>query len=146
MDCSPSGSSIHGISQARILEWVVISSCRESCPPRNRTHVPCIAGSFFGTMEAYMCPCCCCCLVTSVVSNSVQPYGLQPARLPCPWDFQGKNTAMDCISLSRGSSQPRDQAFISYLLHWQVGCLPLAPLGSPLVGQMQRIQLRSLIT
>ena len=33
-----------------------------------------------------------------------------------------------------------------HLLHWQVGCLPLAPIGSPLVGQMQRIQLRSLIT
>ena len=28
MDCSPSGSSVHGISQARVLEWVVISSSR----------------------------------------------------------------------------------------------------------------------
>ena len=30
VDCSPSGSSVHGISQARILEWVAISSSRES--------------------------------------------------------------------------------------------------------------------
>ena len=30
MDCSPPGSSVHGIFQARILEWVVISSSRES--------------------------------------------------------------------------------------------------------------------
>ena len=30
---------------------------------------------------------CCCCLVTSVVSDSVQPHGLQPARLLCPWGF-----------------------------------------------------------
>ena len=31
------------------------------------------------------------CQVTSVMSNSLQPYGLQPARLLCPWDFPGKN-------------------------------------------------------
>ena len=30
MDCSPLGSSVHGIFQARILEWVAISSSRES--------------------------------------------------------------------------------------------------------------------
>ena len=39
MDCSPPGSSIHGILQARILEWVAISSCRGSSQPENRTHV-----------------------------------------------------------------------------------------------------------
>ena len=33
MDCSPSGSSVHGISQARILEWVVIPISRGSSPP-----------------------------------------------------------------------------------------------------------------
>ena len=37
MDCSPSGSSVHGISQARILEWVAIPFCRESSWPRNWT-------------------------------------------------------------------------------------------------------------
>ena len=56
MDCSPSGSSIHGISQARKLEWVAISSRRESSPPRDWTRVSCIVGSFFATMEACMCP------------------------------------------------------------------------------------------
>ena len=39
---------------------------------------------------------CCCCLVTSVVSDSVQPYGLKPARLLCPWDSPGKNTGVGC--------------------------------------------------
>ena len=29
MDCSPPGSSVHGVLQARILEWVAISSCRD---------------------------------------------------------------------------------------------------------------------
>ena len=37
MDCSLSGSSIHGILQARILEWVVISSSRGSSWPRDQT-------------------------------------------------------------------------------------------------------------
>ena len=49
MDCSPPGSSVHGILQARILEWVAISFSRGSSPPRNRTHVFCIARGFFTT-------------------------------------------------------------------------------------------------
>ena len=47
MDCSPPGSSVHGILQARILEWVAISFSRESSQPRNQTQVSCIAGRFF---------------------------------------------------------------------------------------------------
>ena len=39
MDCSPPGSSVQGISQARILEWVAISSFRASSQPRDRTFV-----------------------------------------------------------------------------------------------------------
>ena len=37
MDCSIPGSSVHGISQTRILEWVVISSSRGSFRPRDQT-------------------------------------------------------------------------------------------------------------
>ena len=37
MDCSLPGSSVHGILQARILEWVAISSSRGSSQPRDRT-------------------------------------------------------------------------------------------------------------
>ena len=47
MDCSPPGFSVHGISQARILEWVAISFSRESSWPRDRTHISCLAGRFF---------------------------------------------------------------------------------------------------
>ena len=47
MDCSLPGSSVHGISQARILEWVAISFSRGSSQTRDRTWVPCIAGKFF---------------------------------------------------------------------------------------------------
>ena len=39
MDWRPPGSSVHGISQARILEWVAISSSRGSSPPSDRTLV-----------------------------------------------------------------------------------------------------------
>ena len=39
MDCSPSGFSVHGILQVRILEWVAMPSSRGPCPPRDQTHV-----------------------------------------------------------------------------------------------------------
>ena len=41
MDCSPPDTSVHWISQARILEWVAISFSRGSSPPRDQTHVSC---------------------------------------------------------------------------------------------------------
>ena len=47
MDCSLPGSSIHGIFQARILEWVDISFSRRSSPPRDWTRVSNIVGRCF---------------------------------------------------------------------------------------------------
>ena len=47
MDWSPQGSFVHGILQARILEWVAISFSRGSSQSRNRTHVSRIVGRFF---------------------------------------------------------------------------------------------------
>ena len=47
MNCSLSGSSIHGIFQARVLEWVAISFSRGSSRPRDRTQVSRIAGRRF---------------------------------------------------------------------------------------------------
>ena len=47
VDCSPPGFSVHGKSQARILEWVAISSSRGSSQPRDRTRVSCSANRFF---------------------------------------------------------------------------------------------------
>ena len=59
------------------------------------------------------------------MSDSLQPYGLQPARLLCPWGFPGKNTGVGCQALLQGifltlGSNP-------CLLHWQVDSLPLVP-------------------
>ena len=47
MDCSPQGSFAHGISQARILEWVVIFSSNGFSEPRDRTCISYTAGEFF---------------------------------------------------------------------------------------------------
>ena len=49
MDCSPPGSSVHGILQARIQEWASISFSRESSLSKDQTHVSCNAGRFFTT-------------------------------------------------------------------------------------------------
>ena len=49
MDCSLPDSSVHGISQGRILEWVAISFSRESSRPKDQTHVSCIDKRFFTT-------------------------------------------------------------------------------------------------
>ena len=46
IDCSPPGSFVHGILQARVLEWVSISSSRGSSQPRDQTHVS--SGFFIG--------------------------------------------------------------------------------------------------
>ena len=47
MDCSLPGSSVHGIFQERVLEWVAISFSRGSSWPRDRTQVSCTAGRRF---------------------------------------------------------------------------------------------------
>ena len=44
MDCSPPGSSVHGILQARIIEWVAISFSRRSSQPRDRTCISYVSG------------------------------------------------------------------------------------------------------
>ena len=64
MDCSPPGSSVHGILQARILEWVAILFSRESSRPKDRTQVSRIAGGFFTVLatregRVFICVCVC---------------------------------------------------------------------------------------
>ena len=59
MDCSLPGSSVHGILQARILEWIAILFSRGSSQPRDQTWVSLIAGRFFtiwATAEAHKLP------------------------------------------------------------------------------------------
>ena len=66
-----------GILQARILEWAAISLSGGSFQPRGWTHVSCT-----GRQILYPCV-----LSRSVISDSLQPHGLQPSRPLCPWGF-----------------------------------------------------------
>ena len=62
MDCSLPVFSFHGILQARILEWVAISSSRGSSQPRDRTlslMSPAVAGGFFTTSSTWEAHCLC---------------------------------------------------------------------------------------
>ena len=66
------------------------------------------------------------CSVTSVMSNSLKPYGLQPVRLIWPWDSPGKNTGMGCHSRPSGDlPNPGIQSRLLRLLHfrWILYCL-----------------------
>ena len=53
MECSMPGSSVHGIFQARMLEWVAISSFKGSSQPRDQTQVSCV--SCLGEWVLYHC-------------------------------------------------------------------------------------------
>ena len=78
--CLP-GASVHGILQARILEWVIIAFSRGSSWPRDWTRVSHNAGRFFTVWVTNAG------LSSSVMSNSLRPHGLQPTRFLCPWGF-----------------------------------------------------------
>ena len=77
-------------------------------------------------------------LSCSVMPNSLQPRGLYPTRLLCPWDFSGKNAGVGCHFLLQGIFP--NQGSNLHLLHWQVDSLLLSRLRSPskVEGQSQR--------
>ena len=75
-DYSPPGSSVHGILQARILEWVVIPFSRGSSRPRDQTWVSCKADRFPSQSVSQF--------SRSVMSDYLRPYELQHTRPPCP--------------------------------------------------------------
>ena len=102
MNCSLPGSSVHGISQASILEWVAVSFLRVSSRPRNRIQVSCIADRFFtdwtmrGTLVGYLCL-----IISSKVavslSASLQSFQGQenPFKSLCIWLLAGFGFLLD---------------------------------------------------
>ena len=84
MDYSPPGSFVHGISQARLLEWVTISFSRGSSHPRDQTQVPWLAGRFF-TTEPPGKPLSFVCLLIEEVSFLLEDMGL--SHLDCMWHW-----------------------------------------------------------
>ena len=70
------------------------------------------------------------CVSHSVVSNSLQPRGVKPTRLLCPWDSPGKNIGAGCHALLQGIfPTQRSNPCLLGPLHWQGNSLPLNPLG-----------------
>ena len=76
-------------------------------------------------------PCLRACSVTSVVSNSLRPYGLQPARLLCPWNSPGKNIGVGCHAPLQGIFPTQgSNPHLLCLLHCRWILYPLNHLGS----------------
>ena len=73
MDYSPPGSSVHEISQARVLEQVAISFSRKSSQLRDRIHISCLAGRFFTTKPPWL---------SSLVSPTLPSCPGQPSICP----------------------------------------------------------------
>ena len=71
----------------------------------------------------------------SVVSDSLQPHGLWPTRLHCPWDSPGKSTREGCHALLQGLflTQGSNLSLLC-LLHWQVDSLPVSHLENPSIS------------
>ena len=71
-----------------------------------------------------------CCAVASVLSDSVQRYGLQPSRLFCPGDSPSKTTGTSCHFFLQGIFPTQGSNLcLLHLLQWQAGFLPLVPPG-----------------
>ena len=139
MDRSLRGSSAHGVSQARILEWCAISFSRGSSWWKGRT--PCFLHCrwilyCWATREAHK-SCALClymlyifspwffilywlidwlmhgCYIASVVSDSLWPYGLSPPGSSVHGILQARVLEWVTVSSSRRSSPPRDQTRVS---------------------------------
>ena len=101
-DCRQLGSSVRGILQSRILEWVATSFSRVSSQPRNRCQVSHIAGGFFISI-------CCYCLVAKSCQTLCNPMNCSLPGFSIHGILQARILKWVDISFSRGSSQPRDQ-------------------------------------
>ena len=105
MDCGPPGSTVYGISQARILKWVAISFSRGSSQPRDGTHVSCIVRWVFfffttGPLGKH-------CEFTAAAAKSLQscltlcdPIDGSPPGSPVPGILQARTLERVAISFS----------------------------------------------
>ena len=82
-------------------------------------------GICYGSSSKLIPPCSC--LVAQLWSILSQPYGLQPTRPLCPWDFPGRKTGVGCNFSLHGVFPT--QGSNPHLLHWQADSLPLSDQG-----------------
>ena len=133
MSSSPPGSSVYGVLQARILEWVTISSSRGSSKPRGRTQVSCTAGRFITTSTTWEAPyqgwsgmlvtqsCLTVCSPMDCSSPGFSVHGILQVRI----------LGWVAMPSSRGSSKPRGRTQVS-CGSCNAGrlCLQLSPQGN----------------
>ena len=122
MDYSPPGSSVHGILQARILEWVTIPFSRGSSPPRGQTQVSCLQvdsspaeppGKPYYPKQVVKCVHACMLSHFSHV-QLCNPMDCNPLGSSVQGVLQARILEWVAMPSSRGSSQPKDQTHISY--------------------------------
>ena len=133
VDCNLPGSSIHGILQARTLEWIAISFSRGSSWPRDWTQVSRLAGRRFNLWATRK--------AQSTNSHSLCSFSrvwlfANPWAIACQAPLSMEFPRQEHWSvlpfppsgiLPTQGSNPRLQCF----LHWQVDSLPVAPPGKP---------------
>ena len=110
--CDPMGYKVHGILQARILEWVAFPFSRGSSQPRDRTQVSRFAGGFFtswATREAQEYWSGCCVLSRLVVSDSCHPIDCSLPGSSIHGLLQAKILEWVAYPFSRWYSWPRNQ-------------------------------------
>ena len=133
MNCSPPGSSVHGISLARILEWVAISFSRDLSDPGIKLAClisPALAGGFFATSATWEAPLLNMhgCLVASVCPTLYDPIDCSPPDSSVLGILQARTLEWVFMLSSKGSSWPRDRIRVS--LAQQADSLSLSHLGS----------------
>ena len=115
------------------LKNLVLAQCLSICPYSILWRCKCFYFSCSNCMSFTWISWCCMCAVLrcSVVSNSLQPHGLLPTRLLCPWGFSRQEywngLFLQGIFLTQGSNP-----CLLHFLHWQADSLPLSHLGSKL--------------
>jgi len=128
MDCSLPCSSVHGISQARILKWVAISYSSEYSRPRNRTWVACISCDgrqilyYYATREAqcmHMQICVCVCGCISHICVCMYVYIYNPTSI-LPFLLTTIGTWPRFHDLSHGENQ----GLLYYFYSWSNTALP----------------------
>ena len=104
MDYSLPGSSVHGILQARILEWVVVPDLQEIFPTQgSNLHLLRLPARQVGSLplvppgKPYML-----CLVTQLCPTLCNPMDCSPPGSSIHGDSSGKNTGMSCHALFQG--------------------------------------------
>ena len=109
MNCSPPGSSVHGILQERIVEWVAMPSSRGPSQSKDQTSISCfswVADRLFTAEPS---------LGTKLCPTLCDPMGCSPPGSSVHGISQARILGWVAISFSRGSSWPKDGTLVPYL-------------------------------